>query len=158
MMIIEADMVIQGHFTVIGAVRLDGRLEGTIVCSRLEIGPDGLLFGDAVVEELVVAGQIIGKVRARRLHLRETALVEGEIIHEQLQMDEAATLVGESRRHKDLPMPPVFVELQARARRAEDDYRALETATRVRLADEAARAGPQFEMLRSKFPARRAAG
>jgi cytoskeletal protein CcmA (bactofilin family) len=155
MLIIEADMVVQGQLTIVGTVRLDGRYEGTIVCSRLEIGPDGYLLGDAVADELMVAGQIVGSVRARRVHLAATAIVEGELNHTELQMDEAAALVGESRRHKILEMPPVFQDLVARARFAEDDFRRLETEHRVRRAEEAVTARDQFERLRARFPAPR---
>ena len=155
MLIIEADMVTQGQLTIVGTVQLEGRFEGTLVCSRLEIGTDGYLLGNAVTGELVVAGQMVGTVCARHVHLLDTAIVEGELKHEQLRMDEAATLVGESRRHQRLEMPPAYLALEARARHTEEDFRSLETASRNRRAEEALTAQAQFETLRARFPARR---
>ena len=153
MLIIEADMIVQGQLTIVGTVRLEGRFDGTLVCSRLEIGTDGYLLGHVVTGELVVAGQIVGEVAARQIDLTATAIVEGELRHEQMRMDEAATLVGESRRQSCLEMPPEFLALEARARQAEDDFRRLETANRVRRTEEAGLAQAQFATLRARFPA-----
>jgi cytoskeletal protein CcmA (bactofilin family) len=134
MLVIDADMIVNGQLTVVGTVRLDGRFDGDIVCSRLEIGSDGYLFGTAVAHEVVVAGQIVGRVQARKIHLIKSAIVEGELQHEQLQMDETATLVGESRRYSRLEMPAVYRDLEVRARQADDDFKMLETESRVRRA------------------------
>jgi cytoskeletal protein CcmA (bactofilin family) len=153
MLTIDADMVVQGTFHVLGTVRLEGRCDGLIVCTRLEVGIDGYLNGDLFAEELVVAGQIVGRMHARHVHLLSGAIVEGELIHERLQMDEAATLVGESRRHRALQMPPEFIQMQARSRSADDDFRNLETESRVRRVEEALAARRQFEALRARFPA-----
>jgi cytoskeletal protein CcmA (bactofilin family) len=155
MLIVEADMVVQGQLTIVGAVLLEGRFEGTLVCSRLEIGADGYLLGRVITSELVVGGQIVGSACARSVHLLGTAIVEGELQHEQLRMDLSATLVGESRRHQRLDMPSAFLELEARARQVESDFRSLEIESRSRRADEAVTAKAQFERLRARFPAPR---
>ena len=153
MLIIEADMVVQGQLTIVGTVLIEGRFEGTLVCSRLEIGVDGYVLGRAIAGEIDVAGQIVGEVISREVYLRGTALIEGEVKHEQLRMDESAALVGESKRHARLEMPPAFLALESRARMAESDFRNLETSSRVRRAQEALNAKAQFETLRARFPA-----
>ena len=153
MLIIEADMVVQGQLTIVGSVLLEGRFEGTLVCSRLEIGSDGYLLGHVVTSDLIVGGQIVGSACARNVHLLGTAIVEGELKHEQLRMELSATLVGESRRHQRLEMPAAFLDLEARARYAEADFRNLEMQSRSRRADEAITAKAQFERLRARFPA-----
>lgn len=153
MLIIEADMVVQGQLTIVGTVLVEGRFEGTLVCSRLEIGVDGYVLGHAISNEIDIAGQVVGSVTGRTVYLRDTALVEGEVRHEQLRMDEAAALVGESKRHSRLDMPQAYLALENRARMAESDFRNLETASRVRRAEEALSAKAQFESLRARFPA-----
>ena len=152
-LIIESDMIVQGQLTIVGTVRLEGRFDGALVCTRLEIGTDGYLMGQVVTGELVVAGQIVGQIRARLADLKPTAIVEGQLWHEQLRMDAAATLVGESRRQSYLDMPPEFLALEARVRQTEDDFRRLETESRVRWAEEAKSAQAQFAALRARFPA-----
>ena len=151
MLVIESDMLMQAHVTVVGTVILNGRLEGSIVCSRLEIGEDGYLLGDAVVEDLIVAGQILGSARGKRVHLKQTALVEGELFHEVLSMDAAATLVGVSRRQSGADMPAAFKSLEQRVNRTEEEFRAIELATRVRMADQAERTMPEFEALKTRL-------
>lgn len=152
MLIIGSDMVTQGQLTIVGTVHLQGRFEGTLICSRLEIGVDGFLLGHAVTHDLIVGGQIVGSAHARHVHLLDTAIVEGELRHEMLRMDEAATLVGESRRHQRLDMPTAFLALEARALHTEADFRSLEIESRLRRADEAPTARAQFESLRARFP------
>jgi len=153
MVVIEADMATQGRLVVLGAVRLEGRYEGTIICSRLEVGPDGYLMGSVMTQDLRLEGQIIGTVRATRVHLLDSAILEGELYHETLQMEGAATLVGESRRQKSLEMPEEFTAMQVRATRIDEDFRNFEVEHRVRRADDAERAQVQFQLLRAKFPA-----
>ena len=152
MLILEADMAAQGRLVVLGAVRLEGRYEGTIICSRLEVGTDGYLLGNVLALELQLAGQIVGTVRASRVVLLDSGILEGELFHETLQMDGSATLVGESRRQKSLEMPEEFTRMQTRARRTEDDIRNLEVEHRVRRVDEAIKAEAQFKLLRARFP------
>lgn len=152
MLIIEADMVLQGQLTIIGTVILEGRFEGTIVCSRLDVGQDGYLLGHVIAQDLVVNGQIVGTASARKVHLKNTAIVEGDLRHEQLRMDEQATLVGTSKRQQQIEMPPQFKALELRAREADDDFRSLETQSRVRRVEEAVSAKAQFDQLRARFP------
>jgi cytoskeletal protein CcmA (bactofilin family) len=152
MLTIEADMIVQGDLLILGTVRLEGRFEGTIMCNRLEIGVDGYVEGRVFTEQLTLAGQIVGLAHARVVHLLAGAILEGELVHEQLRMDEAATLVGESRRHKGLGMPSEFSALQAKSKRFEDDFRNLETAHRVKRADEAVTERVQYDALRARFP------
>jgi cytoskeletal protein CcmA (bactofilin family) len=152
MLTIEADMVAHGHLTILGTVRLEGRFEGTITCNRLDVGVDGYVLGRVYTDELNLAGQIVGSAQARAVHLFPGAILEGELVHEQLRMDEAATLVGESRRIKGLEMPPEFRALQAKSQHLEDDFRNLETAHRVKRADEAVREREQYNALRARFP------
>lgn len=152
MLTIDADMAVQGQLVVLGTVRLEGRFDGAIICSRLEIGPDGYLFGSVVTEDLRVEGQVVGTVRAIRVHLTGSALLEGELFHETLRMDEAATLVGESRRQRSLQMPAEFLAMQARALQNDEEMRNLEVDSRVRRADAAALEDERFQTLRTRFP------
>ena len=152
MLTIEADMIVTGTLVILGPVRLDGRFDGTLTCGRLDIGIDGYLQGKVFTEELSLAGQIVGTVQARAVHLKSGAILEGELVHEQLRMDEAATLVGESRRIKDLEMPPEYKAFLSRTRTQEDEIRNLETQSRVRRAGEAVHERAEFATLRARFP------
>ena len=76
---------------------LDGVLEGTIKLpeSRLTIGPNGRAKADVEVRELVVFGQIDGKIKATgRVDLRQSATVLGDITAGSLAIEESASLKG----------------------------------------------------------------
>ena len=137
MLVVDADMVVEGQITLLGSARIDGRFRGVLVCTSIEVGPDGFVEGTLIAERLVVAGQIIGIARARMVHLADTAIVEGEIYQERLSMDEAATLVGESRRDPGFEMPLAYREMQARERRIDDEFARMSAESRVRRTEEA---------------------
>ncbi len=76
---------------------LDGVLEGTIQLpeSRLTIGPNGRAKADVDVRELIVFGQVDGKIKATgRVDLRQSATVLGDITAGSLAIEESASLKG----------------------------------------------------------------
>ena len=147
---IERGMILSGHLTVVGAMVLDGRFEGSISCPRLEIGPDGYMIGDVVVDELVVEGQIVGNVQARKVDLRSTALVEGDVRHEILSLDPAAILVGDSIRLNHSEMPEDFRSLEARRVAEDEELRLMEKATMMQLTLQAGDAASAYDVLRAR--------
>ena len=54
--------------------------------------------GDVVAQELTIAGQVKGAIHATRVKLNSTALVEGDIFHRSLSIEENARFEGSSKR------------------------------------------------------------
>ena len=76
---------------------LDGEINGTIRLpeGRLTIGPNGRAQADVEVRDLVVFGQITGKLHASgRVDLRQSATVLGDIMAGTLAIEESASLKG----------------------------------------------------------------
>jgi cytoskeletal protein CcmA (bactofilin family) len=76
---------------------LDGRFEGTIHLaeSRLTVGPNAEITADLDVRDLVVFGRIDGNVHASgRIELRQSAIVNGDIIASRLSIEESASIRG----------------------------------------------------------------
>lgn len=76
---------------------LDGEIEGTIRLpeGRLTIGPNGRAQADVEVRDLIVFGQLTGKISATgRVDLRQSATVLGDIQAGTLAIEESATLKG----------------------------------------------------------------
>ena len=115
MIVVEAGTLMRGDLVAAGKVKLDGWLEGRIICSRLEIGINGFVLGNVATKELFVAGQIVGAVVAEAVHLLKGAFVEGDVHHLTLSVDPAATLIGSAIRGRSLQMPPELLALEARA-------------------------------------------
>lgn len=107
---IDHDAVVSGQIVVAGTVRLDGRCQGVICCSRLEIGQWGRIEGRVEADDVVVEGEVIGDIIARQVWLRATAVVEGDITHGGLVVDGRAVLVGDSHRD-DAARAPMAVRL-----------------------------------------------
>ena len=76
---------------------LDGRFEGTINLaeSRLTIGPNAHITADLHVRDLIVFGLVDGNVQASgRIELRQTAVLNGDIVASRLSIEESASIRG----------------------------------------------------------------
>lgn len=76
--------------------RLDGSVEGTIVCKgKIIIGTKGVMSGTMTCANADVMGTVEGKmVIADTLSLKSTARVEGEIITKTLSIEPQAVFSG----------------------------------------------------------------
>jgi cytoskeletal protein CcmA (bactofilin family) len=59
------------------------------------------MLGDVVAEELTVGGHIKGTIHANRVKLSSTGVVEGDIFHRTLAIEENARFEGTSRRNEN---------------------------------------------------------
>jgi cytoskeletal protein CcmA (bactofilin family) len=57
--------------------------------------------GDVVAEELAIGGHVKGTIHANRVTLNNTAVVEGDIFHRTLAIEENARFEGMSRRQEN---------------------------------------------------------
>ncbi len=76
--------------------RLDGSVEGTIVCKgKIIIGKNGLMSGTMTCANAEVMGTVKGKmIIADTLSLKATARVEGEIVTKTLSIEPQAVFSG----------------------------------------------------------------
>lgn len=79
--IFDAPMVVRGDLETAGSLRIDGRLEGSVLkADVLVVGADAVIVGDVNAREVVVGGVVHGNIRASaRVELRPAAKVEGDI-------------------------------------------------------------------------------
>ncbi len=76
---------------------MDGVLEGTVKLadSRLTVGPNGRVTADLQVRDLIVFGLVNGNVSATgRIELRQSAVLNGDIVASRLSIEENATIKG----------------------------------------------------------------
>jgi cytoskeletal protein CcmA (bactofilin family) len=95
---IGEDLTITGDVTSKGELRIDGRVQGNVHCLSLILGENSEIKGDVKAEEVLIRGRLIGSVRGRRVMLQSTAHVEGDLLHQDLAMEQGAYFQGESRR------------------------------------------------------------
>ena len=62
--------------------------------------------GEVIAEELTVGGHVKGTIHANRVKLTNTAVVEGDIFHRTLAIEENARFEGASRRNENTIKTP----------------------------------------------------
>jgi hypothetical protein len=65
--------------------------------------------GNIVAEELTIGGRVKGTIHANRVRLNSTAVVEGDIYHRSLAIEENAQFEGMSRRQENVIDTPSLV-------------------------------------------------
>ena len=110
--VIDAWLTIRGDLESEGEVQVDGKVNGDIRCAHLVVGKDAIIAGNIIAEEVIVRGKVKGTIRAYSVTLQDTAVVESEIYHKSLAIEQGACFEGISRR-RDEPMKADVVGLQS---------------------------------------------
>lgn len=115
MLNIDTATIMRGNLVAAGRITLNSWFEGDILCSRLDVGPDGYIKGNVITRELSIDGQIVGDIHAGIVHLNAGAFVEGDVHHHIMSLHPSATLVGQALRSTRLPFPAELLALEAKA-------------------------------------------
>jgi cytoskeletal protein CcmA (bactofilin family) len=95
--LIGKSVMIRGELSGSEDLFLDGMFEGTVKLedSRLTVGPNAHVKADLHVRDLIVFGVVDGNVHATgRIELRQTAIVNGDIVASRLSVEESASIRG----------------------------------------------------------------
>src|ERR1700680_2354424 len=114
---ISSSITIVGKISGTGTVRICGHIEGELRASTVLIDDTAQVEGEIVAEELIIGGRVHGTIHANRVKLHGGAIVEGDIFHRLLSIDENARFEGSSRREEtviDVPQIP-FNRTEAQA-------------------------------------------
>jgi len=97
--IIAAGMRITGDIDTTGTLKIDGRIEGSVVGARqLMLGRNGAIHGNVHAGEVVIAGLVDGAIVAEeRLELQSSAIVTGDIETKSIVVLEGAQINGSVR-------------------------------------------------------------
>jgi cytoskeletal protein CcmA (bactofilin family) len=107
---ISSGLSIIGKIIGRGALTIFGRVEGEVHASTVVIAEGAEMLGDVVAEDLTVGGHIKGTIRANRVRLNGTGVVEGDIFHRTLAIEENARFEGTSRRNENVIDTPSRVQ------------------------------------------------
>ena len=108
-------------------------MDGKVRCTRLVVSESGVVSGEIEAEAVTVRGQVDGSIRARVLALSATARVQGDILHQALEVESGAVVQGRVRQCRDplaerLPENPADgVIEQPERRRADSAMRAVDS-------------------------------
>jgi cytoskeletal protein CcmA (bactofilin family) len=95
--VIGKSVVIRGDVSGNEDLYIDGDIEGTITLtdSQLTVGPNARVRADVSVRDIVVFGHLTGNINATgRVDLRQSALVNGDVLAGRLSIEESAVLKG----------------------------------------------------------------
>ncbi|MGO8952518.1 MAG: bactofilin family protein [Rhodomicrobium sp.] len=99
---ISADLTIIGDVSSTGSVILDGTIEGNIYCTSLIVTANGSVNGGIIAnQEVTVHGKVLGTIRGRRVMLRSSAKVEGDIFHQGIGIEMGTRYDGTLRWTED---------------------------------------------------------
>lgn len=96
--VISADVQITGTIKSTGAIRIDGKLEGELICGAdAVIGRSAQIKGNIQVSSVIVEGTINGNITAKdKIDMKSTAKVLGDIIAKRLAVEDGVTFIGRS--------------------------------------------------------------
>ena len=96
----------EGDLAFEGRVRIDGHFTGRVYTEDvLELGPQGVIEGEADVARAIISGRVQGRIRVReRLRLEAGGRIEGKLDAGIVEMAPGASIHGEVRIHgEELP-------------------------------------------------------
>jgi cytoskeletal protein CcmA (bactofilin family) len=103
--VIGSDLTILGRdITIIskGTLQIDGEVQGNLHGKEIIVGDNAKVSGTVTAESVIVQGHVKGIVKGQKVALKGRALVDGEIHHHTLSIEEGATFEGRVRRPKDV--------------------------------------------------------
>ncbi len=95
--IISSDLSINGNLSSEGDIQVDGTVEGDIVSNKLTVSSSATVRGAIECEDVVIAGNVTGQIKARHVALIKTARVIADVIQERLSIEPGAFFEGNSR-------------------------------------------------------------
>ncbi|MDB9776354.1 polymer-forming cytoskeletal protein [Alphaproteobacteria bacterium] len=92
---ISEDLEINGNVTGKDYVELNGKITGTLKSNKIDIKEKGLINGEVSADNLVVAGEIDGEIKANDLYIRSTAKIKGTIRYKNIDIQAGAIITAE---------------------------------------------------------------
>jgi len=79
--LLDANLVVTGDLQTTGSLRIEGRLEGSVLkADSVVVGVGATMSGDIHAREVVLGGTLTGNVHAsERIELQATAVVTGDV-------------------------------------------------------------------------------
>lgn len=95
--LVDREMLVRGDLVSDGSVRIEGRLEGTVLrADTVVIGVGATMVGDAHAREVIVGGTLTGNIAAsERVELQSTAVVNGDVTTHSLLVQEGGVVNGQ---------------------------------------------------------------
>ncbi|HMN37893.1 MAG TPA: polymer-forming cytoskeletal protein [Hyphomicrobium sp.] len=117
--IINEWLAMRGDLESDGDILVKGRVHGNLHCRILIVDKGAFVEGGVTADEVVIRGSARGTIRAKRIRLEKTAVVDCEIYHESFAAEEGARVNGSLHAQDEASAPPDLKPAAAFARLAE---------------------------------------
>ena len=84
-----------------GTLQVEGKVEGDVVGNEVIIGEKGHVTGVVSGQSVIVHGAVAGTIKGVNVVLSSSARVDGDVLHNQLSVEQGAHLDGRVRRPAD---------------------------------------------------------
>ena len=81
-----------------GLLQVDGEVQGDVIGLKVVITSSGKVTGVVNAEEILVEGSVYGTIRAAEVTLAASSVVEGDLYHQSLALEQGSIFEGRSRR------------------------------------------------------------
>jgi cytoskeletal protein CcmA (bactofilin family) len=92
--VISRGLTVTGNLESEGAIQVDGKIEGDVRGQTVTVGEGAVIKGAVYGDSVKVAGTIEGKVEAQTVAITRAGRMEGDIIHERLEIEAGAHVDG----------------------------------------------------------------
>jgi len=90
---------IEGGIDYPGPLIIEGTVLGEVNCLSLIVSERGVVEGTIKSESVTVMGEVSGEIFANELTLKAACLVNADIVHKKLMLENGSFFEGKSRRH-----------------------------------------------------------
>ncbi|OBR36014.1 hypothetical protein A9199_09355 [Donghicola sp. JL3646] len=97
--VLHEGIKIEGNWTSDGVVEFGGTITGDLTPDILVVTKTGKITGTIRADQVMIEGQVIGKIYAKSLSLKPTANVEADITSPTLSMEWVQNSTAQSRCH-----------------------------------------------------------
>ena len=112
--VISNDMDVLGNIICEGHVDIDGSVEGSIKADIVTVRKNGNINGEIFANTVHNFGRIKGMIRSTNVVLFKDCIVEGIIMHENIRIEEGASVDGKFKKTEKLG-PTSFEKEEASA-------------------------------------------
>lgn len=99
--VIGEGLIVRGEINCASNLKIEGRVNGNVVCLSLIVGKTGWISGDVSTEDVLVEGTIHGQIQSGTVELKDGSMLEGDISSHTLEMEHGATFAGSVHPAKD---------------------------------------------------------
>ena len=92
--VLSSDLKVKGNLLTSGDIQIEGIIEGDIQAHLLTVGETSTIKGEIIADDVIINGNVIGRVRGLKVRLTNKARVQGDIIHKAIAIESGAHFEG----------------------------------------------------------------